>query len=486
MINNIKYIINIMVVKKKRTYKKQKGGLVLLEELTRYFDFIEFIITSYYNCNETRQNEILLVKDGLFNNINSWFFSYNNILIRNLIKKLYDIFSSISSDSSNYITQYKNFISNIFRCLLFDIFPNENENFFIKKLLKRLIQLMFVNYLSERTNNKNQFTQKINELFHRFNINQELLSRQYLMNLIKDIFLNEYKVWYGVPVFYGNYFFDNYQYNQFICEKVGVSSKDKRNYIINPVGALAWMYIDKSNNTYTDELYNLLRKILRFNYVEGINKRQSTFQGLPNLIHLSGPEPSSFCIRKNQSDKEEIIQPWTLRKCSITYGCSLKMTAEIRQENIASDEHILELLSILLKKELDKPVPVNTQIYSLQQFNRRRNGSALSPIQEFDRRLESDEMDEIQGRQREMNNRARYFRNFSLYNNLSPEQLLETKDYKTILKKLYNEARKLINKNTPYNRTDIQKRTKLLEIIRLLQINPQTRLNINHNLVRNL
>jgi hypothetical protein len=67
--------------------------------------------------------------------------------------------------------------------------------------------------------------------------------------------------------------------------------------------------------------------------------------------------------------------------CSKLYGCSLKMTAVIRPENIASDEHILELLSILLKKELDNAVRVNIP-HNIQN-NRRTNGSALRPIQGF-------------------------------------------------------------------------------------------------------
>jgi hypothetical protein len=68
------------------------------------------------------------------------------------------------------------------------------------------------------------------------------------------------------------------------------------------------------------------------------------------------------------------------------------MTPIIRDENIASDEHILELLLILLEIELDNPVrrdicnrieeyviPPKNQI----PINRRRNGSALRPMQEL-------------------------------------------------------------------------------------------------------
>ena len=43
-----KYIINIMVVKKKRTYKKQKGGLKIPPKIISYFNFVKLIINQYY------------------------------------------------------------------------------------------------------------------------------------------------------------------------------------------------------------------------------------------------------------------------------------------------------------------------------------------------------------------------------------------------------------------------------------------------------
>ena len=55
-----------------------------------------------------------------------------------------------------------------------------------------------------------------------------------------------------------------------------------------------------------------------------------------------------------------------------------------------------------------------------------------------------------------------------------------------VLDKLYEEATELIIKRTPYNNTDILNIKKLLEIIDLIQINHQTRLNINHNIVHKL
>ncbi len=81
-----------------------------------------------------------------------------------------------------------------------------------------------------------------------------------------------------------------------------------------------------------------------------------------------------------------------------------------------------------------------------------------------------------------MNNRERYFRNFSLYNELNAKKLLETEDYKTILDKLYIESYKLINKK--YEQRDIPKIKKLLEIIN--QIKFRKNLTKMHNFNENL
>jgi hypothetical protein len=604
-----------MVVKKKRTYKKQKGGLLILphipEKLINYFNFTIDMITFYDTpyIKETSNDEYITMIIEKIKNVccDNQF----NIYILNLSKTLIEILSRYFKDSLYKIT-----IESFVKAILYNLFINEtkifrnlsskNEKNFENNLIAIFINMLFIEHIQSIPN----MMIYINKLLLNFHL--EFRDNEDLMYLIKRMFLEQYPICYGgVPVFYGNTINEtkNLGYNQFICKKVGISSKEKRNYIINPVGAFIHQCIYRMNliEIYKRNLKILISKILRINSVTE-NKINNDFQELPKLKHLT--DTSKFCIKKNaKSNIEIIVQLSTISECSKVYGCSLTMTPVIRDENIASDEHILELLLILLEVELNKqhygnlysyisnyPIPNqrrhgsalsqiqksrpkiqkeqitlnneydiryhdeyfelfqkeayevinkiknnttdipkiqkllkiikdienkvyprnrNTEYYKIiipaiiyylseklklrlsyleknnrarssgnfslynnikpEQLleenynntilNKRLNGSVLSPIQEFDRRLESDEMDEIQGRQREMNNRARYFRNFSLYNNLSPKQLLATKDYKTILDKLYKEASILTKNNRRYNSKDIPKINNLLEII---------------------
>jgi hypothetical protein len=222
----------------------------------------------------------------------------------------------------------------------------------------------------------------------------EFRDNEYLIGLLRTLFLEDYRIAYrGVPVFYGNIDDSNpnhLKYNRFICEKVGITSKEKRNYIINPVGALIQPYLaEQRRQPQIPRLTELFKKILRYTFIRG-NKIRTDFIGIPKLRHLN--DPSKFCIALDRDGKEDIVQPSTLRECSVSYGCTLRMTPIIRDENIASNQHILELLLILLEIELDNPVsrdiynrieayviPPRSQI----PINRRRNGSALRPMQEF-------------------------------------------------------------------------------------------------------
>jgi len=491
-----------MVVKKKNTYKKQKGGLVLPEKLTIYFDFITFMINCYNTyINETSKTTIYNTIVMMIREIkNACGINQENIYILNLsielLRILFGYFKYIS---------YKKIMESFVKKILSYIFINEIKIFsrenliFVDHLMQIFINMLFNQYLLTQPNIVTHNIKLLLETFH-----LEFRDNHFLMNLIKNIFLTKYRISYsGVPVFYGNIYYsdtNNLQYNRFICEKVSITSNEKRNYIINPVGALIQPYLIDERLTLGQEIKNrlteLFQKILRYKFIPG-NKIRTEFTGIPKLIHLNGP--SKFCIALDRDGKEDIVQHSTLRMCSKLYGCALRMTPIIRDENIASNEDILELLSILLEIKLNMDISPNSYIHiqgtvipsqrsEIQSSNnRRRNGSALSPIQEFGParplRQNPPKLSPVNVfSDEEKRNRG----NFSLYNNISPEQLLKTKYYKTILDKLYKEAYKLIRKTTPYNRTDIQKRTKLLEIIRLLQINPETRLNINHNLVRNL
>ncbi len=512
-----------MVVKKKRTYKKQKGGLVLLEipdKLTEYFNFVIYKINDYFmnikEGNPRTQYDYIVLMISQIKLTCSDDGDKDNIYILNLSIKLFQILLKYFGGIS-YITTLETFVKEI----LYDIFNIPIDNF-VNTLIKIFIKMLFNEYLLTQPD---IVTMNIRSLLSKFHL--EFRDNDFLMNRINNIFLTQYRIAYnGVPVFYGNIDYsvsNNLQYNRFICEKVGVSSKDKRNYIINPVGALIQPYLaEQRNNVAQNEinrLRELFKKILRYEFVPG-NKIRTVFDGIPELIHLNNT--SKFCIALNRDGKEH-VQPSTFRECSVLYGCTLRMTAEIRDENIASDKHIIELLSILLKIKLDNPVNRDIcnriEAYDIPQINqthinRRRNRSALRPRlkQEFlpDKGLITIENTQIRNdsafRQNQELGPERPLRqireklspvkvcrneecnktNFSLYNEITAKELLEKKYYMMVLHKLYKEAYKLINKTTPYTSFDIEHRKKLLEIIRLLKINPQTRLNIHNNLVSNL
>lgn len=456
-----------MIVKKKKTYKKQKGGLVsqrlrtykkflifglvsqrLREKIYPYFDFVKYLINRIIYFLEEQKRNISINK--FISDMNLFIRESNNNI---LIQKLYQKIMYILQNNLNRINRL-HFLQKISECVLSDIFcsvPSNVSKLKFPDILKKIfINILFLDYLKVddiTRQNKNElnelFEQKImallNKIFHITILDDE----EYLLNLLRKLFLEEYIRIYDIPVFYGNTL-DSYNnnnrllgYNQFICEKVGISSKEKRNYIINPVGALAWMYIDK-NNYLNTPLYNLLRKILRFDYVQG-NKKRDSFTQLPKLEHLR-KTTTKFCIAIDKFNNEEVYQEPTddVSMCSKLYGCSLKMTAEIRKENIASDEHILELLSILLEEELNKPI-VKLNI------------------------------NQIQKAQTQSNNRARFFVNTS--NNLSiPQQFINertkaiesnqvnTKNFKT---KIKNEIKMMENKisrrNVNYTNKQIQR-----------------------------
>ena len=387
-----------MVVKKKRTYKNQKGDFVVLSEILKnkiypYFYFVKYLINRIYFFlqNTSPQISISQFKHDMELSIRQ---HNGKILIDNiLIQKLYQKIIYILQKPPNNLNRI-HFLEKIGKCVLSDVFfsaPSNISNLTFTDILKKIfINILFIDYLKvddirrQNINEPNKlFEEKIinllNKLFHITSFDDT----EYLISLLRKLFLEEYQRIYGIPVFYGN-IYDRYNntnryynllgYNQFICKKVGVSSKDKRNYIINPVGALAYEYIDKKNYLGTP-LYNLLRKILRFDYVQG-NKRRDSFSQLPKLEYLR-QTTTKFCIAIDPVNNEEVYQEPTndVSMCLKLYGCSLKMTAAIRSENIASDEDILELLSILLEEELNKPI-VKLNINQIQQTQQELNNRA--------------------------------------------------------------------------------------------------------------
>jgi len=169
--------------------------------------------------------------------------------------------------------------------------------------------------------NKLAFIEKIKKL---------LLSQQYQEN---------------VPVFYGNQLANKTNgYNEYICKTIlgrfGSISSRRRIFIINPFAALVYrIYIlcRINYNSKINILENLLIKLLKLD----------TFKGFPNLIYL--PYGIRFCIVKDKNGEEKVITSLNANysRCNSVSGCSLIMSAEIRKENLPSDEDIIELFNIL-------------------------------------------------------------------------------------------------------------------------------------------
>ena len=77
-----------MVIKKKKSYKKQKGGLVIPKQILDYFDSIKYLINMFYEQIDLRDlpNSFERIED-LKINIETWIRS-NNIYLRNLAIKI--------------------------------------------------------------------------------------------------------------------------------------------------------------------------------------------------------------------------------------------------------------------------------------------------------------------------------------------------------------------------------------------------------------
>lgn len=396
-----------MVIKKKRTYKKQKGGITPIDRIMiPFFNLIkEFIINN--NTDNIRKllefmnekiNYSLFVKLSL----------YLNGIINDINTNTHDTFS--------------------LQLIKYLLLEPEITDKFIDKFLKIYIHLLFITYLFKEQNFS--FRQRILTLLQTPNIKNKLTAsflimsnhinsspRLYIAELeqkLRNLFLHDYSTEYGIPVFYGGLIFDS-QYNEYVCRQVGASSTKKRNFIINPVLAFAYSLFYKLI-TKNDEIKRTLEEIDRLpkinqsseelkkniKYYETFNtliialfkksryifalisfviqnfnsKRENNSNSIilrrlrspviqtpeqiirdgysylyskvhvPKLFHVSQDSP--FCIALNEFGAEEVIQPSTFSKCAWTYGCNLKMTPVIRNENISSMHDILRLAQILL------------------------------------------------------------------------------------------------------------------------------------------
>lgn len=399
------------MVVKKNNIQKQKGGelripervreyfYIALELLKRYSNLLKLYNSQIKNITSQSKFQILSQLEVLKKELSSYDNAQNHLL-KNLCVKLLILLNKDININEFMIEQIKISIYIILQTLFSDIYVDTSIKFPMK-LIKIYIHILFIQYLNSYNktifknilNTFNKTNNKKNVIIERLKRhNRSLNSQTEIDNLIREIrrmFLEEYPTIYGVPVFYGNINDDlNAEtrkyigYNQFICEKVGVSSSEKRKYTINPVGAIALMYINNKYNIINTPLYELLGKILRFNYKRGINKGENIyFYGLPKLKYLSNG--TIFCIARNERNIESVITG-DLSRCSKIFGCSLKMTAEIREEeNIASEEHILELLDILLNMYLENEDMFPRNIKNnrpRQDFSQIRQGAAAQQL----------------------------------------------------------------------------------------------------------
>ena len=390
-----------MVIKKKRIYKKQKGGEPII--MKQFFDLIkEFIINKSTN------------------NIRKLLEYINEKIKYSLFLKLRNYLESML----NFRNTYDMISLQLIKYLLVE--PEMSDKFFIDKFLKIYIHLLFIRYLFDKNNSL--FKNKILTLLEQTNKNNKLIPALLILSnslnsspslyiaqleqKLHNLFLHDYSREYGIPVFYGGLLFDS-QYNEFVCRQVGASSTKKRNFIINPVFALAYdlFYklitkepeirdiLDQINrlpkinqssqqlkiNIQCYETFNKLIVELFIKYfyifklisfvIQNFNSKRENNSiilrrlhsqvmqtpeqilrneyeylyskvHVPKLSHVSRDSP--FCIVLNQFGIEEIIEYSRFSKCAWTYGCNLKMTPVIRDENISSMDDILSLAQILL------------------------------------------------------------------------------------------------------------------------------------------
>jgi len=419
-----KYIINIMVVKKKRTYKKQKGGITAIDRIMiPFFNIINKLIRICFIVINTVV--ITNANGNKLNKINRIIEELNKFINIHIKYSLFiDIITNINSCIKEYIQKIldiKEFIKKILEIIIESLLSDFSQNLkFIDKFLKIYIHYLFIEYLFAEDNEifKSLFMQLLkSRIFSKYYFiikenKQDNLNE--LERRLRDLFLNDYsKEYRGIPVFYGGLLFDS-QYNEFVCRQVGASSNKKRNFIINPVLAFAYSLFYKliTKNTEIKQLLDNIDKLPKINQtMEQLTKKineYEKFNGLivnifqkiylyifsliafviqyfnttsensqnylrrlifshqltkeqkvrtnydylyskihvPKLTHVKAD--SKFCIVLNQNGAEEVVQPSTFSKCALHYGCNLKMTPIIREENISSMNDILRLAQILL------------------------------------------------------------------------------------------------------------------------------------------
>jgi hypothetical protein len=211
---------------------------------------------------------------------------------------------------------------------------------------KRFGNITYNNISHFNSNQFNNTKNKLRTIKNAFSINKNMFTREFLER-IKILFIEQYSR--RVPIFYGN-------------DYVGNLSKKNKKYIINPVGAfILKLYksdiflISRSKRT-LPELLQRLEQLLQS--VIGTDR-------IPNLKYLNSRK--EFCIIKEQNHEKicEQVRDCSGSRISNFFRSSLygnRMIAEITEENITSDEHILELLDILLNLFLENNQILKTNI----------------------------------------------------------------------------------------------------------------------------
>lgn len=349
-----------MVVK-----KYQKGGLhneILFEYFKNIYHLLKKLMTPSINfagikdiLDSFHDNNNILFKK-IINKLNEKLEYYRNNENRTSLKlpKLLGIFYIDIFTSVVNCIEGNSFISKLLNIYIYMLFINylitldyttkHNKHSYFSFLKGRIVDLInskrglyrngnLPNYNKEKLNNMNK---KVKEIKNTFSMNENHFTRE-LLERIKTLFIEKYSI--RVPIFYGN-------------DYVGNLSKKNKKYIINPVGAFILKLYRSDIRRYKTRLFQLLQSVI------GSDK-------IPYLRYLD--YRTEFCIIKEQNHERICEQVGDCSRIPSIFKRSLygnKMIAEITEENIASDEHILELLDILLNLFLKNNNILRTNINS--------------------------------------------------------------------------------------------------------------------------
>jgi hypothetical protein len=380
-----------MVVKKK---KIQKGGELQNEIFTEYFSDLFKLINDLLIPNVINGVLQITTRDELHRILDSNEIKSNNILFKQLINELKSkipLQATINnSGSKNKKDSILRKVKNILYVVIFTrIVKFVDGETFISKLINIYIYMLFINYfillgklkrhsdsptfislilrigfLQKNINIKHanisynnvpnfnktklqNVDSKLEFMRNKFNLQSDF-SREEFLGRIKHFFMEYYSE--RVPILYGNDYVKHL--------------RDKK-YIINPVGAFILKLFNSNIGRYKRRLLLLLKSVIGSNQIPGLNFLQ---------------KETIFCIMK-EGNIEKICEEEG--ECSrFTLSGSLynkKMTAEITEENIASNEHILELLDILLNIYLQNGediLGINIDGNVITHLNLRRNITA--------------------------------------------------------------------------------------------------------------